>query len=118
MDPYSTTSLSLLARAQASQAGAWERLVELYGPLVCHWCRQCRLPDADIADVFQEVFQSVAVNLGRFHRNEAGDTFRGWLRTITRNKIRDHFRNCQDRPAAVGGSEIHQQLLQVADPLL
>src|SRR5207244_3695459 len=57
-------------------------------------------------------------NLGRFHRNEAGDTFRGWLRTITRNKIRDHFRAQQNRPAAAGGSEIHQQLLQVPDPLL
>jgi RNA polymerase sigma-70 factor (ECF subfamily) len=118
MDQPSTTSLSLLVRAQARQAGAWERLVELYGPLVCHWCRQCRLPDADVADIFQEVFQAVAAHLGRFRRDQAGDTFRGWLRTITRNKIRDHFRDRQHHPAAAGGSEIHQQLQQIPDPLL
>ncbi len=118
MDQVSTTSLSLLARAQAQQSGAWERLVELYGPLVYYWCRQCRLPDADIGDVFQDVFQAVAVHLSRFRRDHAGDTFRGWLRTITRNKIRDYFRDRRDRPAAAGGSEFQQQLQQVADPLL
>jgi RNA polymerase sigma-70 factor (ECF subfamily) len=118
MEPISTTSVSLLARAQARQAGAWERLVELYGPLVYHWCRQCRLAEADTADVFQEVFQSVAANLHRFRRDQEGDTFRGWLRAITRNKVRDHFRTAEHRPAAAGGTEIHQQLLQVPDPLL
>lgn len=118
MEQPSTTSLSLLARAQARQAGAWERLVELYGPLVYHWCRQCHLPDADTADVVQEVFQAVAVHLERFRRTQAGDTFRGWLRTITRNKIRDHFRDRQHHPAAAGGSEVHEQFMQVPDPLL
>jgi len=118
MDQPSTTSLSLLARAQARQADAWERLVELYGPLVYHWCRQWRLPDADTADVFQEVFQAVAAHLDRFRRAHAGDTFRGWLRTITRNKVRDHFRDRQHHPAAAGGSEIQQQFLQVPDPIL
>lgn len=116
MEQFSTTSLSLLARAQGRQAGAWERLVELYGPLVYHWCRQFRLPDEDTADIFQEVFQAVAANLSRFRREKEGDSFRGWLRTITRNKVRDHFRGQQ--PVATGGSEIHQQLMQVPDPLL
>lgn len=107
-----------MARAQSRQAGAWEKLVELYGPLVYHWCRQCRLADADTADIFQEVFQAVALHLARFRRDQEGDTFRGWLRTITGNKIRDHFRNQQHQPVATGGSEIHQQLMQVPDPLL
>jgi RNA polymerase sigma-70 factor (ECF subfamily) len=118
MDQVSATSLSLLERAQDRQAGAWERLVELYGPLVYHWCRQGRLPEADIADVFQEVFQAVAANLDRFRREQAGDTFRGWLRVISRNKINDFFRSRQHQPAAAGGSAIQQQLLEVPDPLL
>lgn len=118
MHDISTTSLSLLARAQARQAGAWERLVELYGPLVYHWCRQCRLAESDTADVFQEVFQAVAVNLERFRRDREGDTFRGWLKTITRNKVRDHFRGRLDEPAAAGGSDVQHRLMQVADPLL
>src|SRR4051794_38956050 len=79
------TSPSLLLRVQGNQAAAWERLVELYAPLVYHWCRRARLGEEDTADVFQEVFRAVARTIGAFRRDRAGDTFRGWLRTITRN---------------------------------
>ncbi len=54
-----------------------------------HWCRRWQAPEADAADIFQEVFQSVAMNLGGFRKERDGDTFRGWLRTITRNKVID-----------------------------
>jgi RNA polymerase sigma-70 factor (ECF subfamily) len=63
------------------------------------------LPRQEIADVFQEVFQSVAVHIHAFHRDRPGDTFRGWLRTITRNKVYDHFRAHGREPQAAGGSE-------------
>src|SRR5262249_58593187 len=57
--PSSATSRSLLARVQANESDAWERLVNLYAPLVLHWCRCGGLQHHDVADVFQEVFQSV-----------------------------------------------------------
>jgi RNA polymerase sigma-70 factor (ECF subfamily) len=63
------------------------------------------LPGQEIADVFQEVFQAVASHLGGFHRDRPEDTFRGWLRIITRNKVRDHFRQRRREPQAAGGSE-------------
>ena len=107
MDPtprsVNATSPSLLARVQANQPGSWERLVDLYAPLVYHWCRRSALSPEDAADVFQEVFRSVAEHIAGFRRDRAGATFRGWLRTITRNKINDHFRRSQGRarrPAA------------------
>src|SRR5437879_5686179 len=100
-----STSRSLLARVHANDAAAWERLVTLYTPLVWHWCRKMDLPKQEIADVFQDVFQAVAAHIGDFHHDRPGDTFRGWLRTITRNKVHDHFRACQREPQAVGGSE-------------
>src|SRR5436309_2947113 len=53
---FPATSLSLLARARTREAAAWERLVDLYAPLVYHWCRRCGLSAEDSADVFQEVF--------------------------------------------------------------
>src|SRR5215207_5403568 len=95
------TSPSLLLRVQSDQPGAWERLVDLYAPLVYHWCRRARLGPEDTADVFQEVFRAVARTIATFHRDRTGDTFRGWLRTITRNKIRDHFRRLEEQPRAV-----------------
>lgn len=110
------TSLSLLARAQSREARAWTQLVELYAPLVYHWCRRAGLTPEDTADVFQEVFRSVAEHLGGFRRDRQGDTFRGWLRTIARNKITDHFRR-RDQTAAAGGSDAQQRLLAAPDPV-
>jgi len=100
-----STSPSLLARAQANQATAWEQLVDLYAPLVYHWCRRAGLGAEDTADVFQEVFRAVARHLPNFRRERAGDTFRGWLRTIARNKIHDHYRRTWGKAQAAGGTD-------------
>ena len=88
----SGTSSSLIDRVKADEAGAWDRLVTLYAPLLYHWCRKWKLQEEDLADVFQEVFKTLVTHIGGFRREREGDTFRGWLRTITRNKVLDHFR--------------------------
>lgn len=112
------TSPSLLAGVQDNRAGAWERLVDLYAPLVYHWCRRCNLSPEDTADVFQEVFRSVAQHVRDFSRDREGATFRGWLRTITRNKVRDHFRRRHGEPEAPGGSSAQARLHAVVSPEL
>jgi len=100
-----STSSSLLGQVKAGESDAWGRLVELYGPTVYRWCRQCGVAADDAADVCQEVFCSVASHVGRFRREKPGDSFRGWLWTITRNKAQDHFRRRAGEPNAHGGSE-------------
>ena len=89
-------------------------MVALYGPLVLGWCRAAGLREDDAADVFQEVFQSVAVHLAGFKRDRTGDTFRGWLRTITRNKVHDFFRRREKEPEGIGGSEARNLLAELA----
>jgi len=112
------TSRSLLERVKADEATAWDRLVALYAPLVFHWCRQWDLQDQDTADVFQEVFLSVALHIAEFRKERKGDTFRGWLRTITRNKVFDHFRKHGREPGGVGGSEAQQRMTHLPAPLV
>jgi RNA polymerase sigma-70 factor (ECF subfamily) len=110
------TSLGLLERARAHDAAAWVRLVALYAPLVFHWCRGWGLQEEDAADVLQEVFQAVATHLGGFRKERAADTFRGWLRTITRSKVHDHFRRRSREPAGAGGSAAQAWLAQTPAP--
>src|SRR2546425_622239 len=89
--PQSTSS-SLLERVKARDADGWRRLVRLYSPMVFDWCRQRGLQSEDAADVLQEVFQAVFQHVADFRRDRPGDSFRGWLWTITQNKLHDHFR--------------------------
>ena len=111
-----STSRSLLADAQLAVPAAWERVVRLYAPLVAYWCRKWGVAEQDIGDVLQEVFSAVAGHLDRFRKERLGDTFRGWLSTIARNKVRDHFRARAGEPAAAGGTEATRQLQQIPNP--
>src|SRR4051812_36282216 len=112
-----TTSCSLLMQLKDGEPAAWERLTSLYAPLVYHWCRQMRLAEQDLPDVFQQVFQAVAAHVGAFHKDRPGDTFRHWLRAITRNKVRDHFRRVAKQAQAAGGTDAQIYFSQLVAPL-
>jgi RNA polymerase sigma-70 factor (ECF subfamily) len=115
MDSQSRTSLTLLERVTAHDAAAWERLIFLYSPLVYAWCRQCGVSSHDAGDLMQEVFLTVHRTFDGFHRDQSGDTFRGWLWVITRNKVRDHFRSHEQRVQATGGTAAQVMIQQVPD---
>jgi RNA polymerase sigma-70 factor (ECF subfamily) len=111
-----STSRSLLLGLKDGQPAAWERLTALYAPLVYHWCRRMRLPEQDMPDVFQQVFQSVAAHIRAFRKESPGDSFRHWLRAITRNKVRDHFRRAARQAQAAGGTDAQIYFAQLAAP--
>jgi RNA polymerase sigma-70 factor (ECF subfamily) len=112
------TPLSLLERARRKDPDAWRRLVELYRPLVLFWCvGRGRLAAADAEDVAQEVFAAVAGHLADFRRDRPDDSFRGWLRVITRNQLLMHRRRSEGKPRGEGGSQALRNLNEVADPL-
>jgi RNA polymerase sigma-70 factor (ECF subfamily) len=114
-DPGSVSS-TLLERLKARRPEAWERLVDLYGPVIYRWCRWSGVRAGDVPDVVQEVFTAVATHIADFRRQRPGDSFTGWMRTITRNKIYDHFRTRQGHPPAQGGSDAHEAMLRVREP--
>jgi len=86
--------------ARNGDTRAWDRLVRLTSPLVHRWCRRAGVPEADIPDVGQEVYGAVFGRLAAFRRDRPGDSFGGWLRTITRNKARDFSRRRKAGPFA------------------
>jgi RNA polymerase sigma-70 factor, ECF subfamily len=116
-DPSSTgTPRSLIDRARANDPAAWEALVDLYAPLAHRWCRRWGLGDADVADILQEVFLAVAAHLAGFKKERSGDTFRGWLRVILRNKVHDHFRRLGREPGGEGGTEAQLRFAHLSEP--
>jgi RNA polymerase sigma-70 factor (ECF subfamily) len=101
----------LLKRVQASDPAAWQVFAQVYGPVVYSWVRQSGLQEADASDVVQETFRTLVTRIGTFRKANPGDSLRGGLWTITRNKIRDHFRHQAGRAQTVGGTD-HRLLLE------
>jgi RNA polymerase sigma-70 factor (ECF subfamily) len=111
-----STSRSLLVQLKDDDAKAWDRVVILYTPLVYYWCQKLDLKRDDIPDVVQEVFKSVAEHIADFRKERSQDTFRGWLRVITRNKAIDHYRRRAKDADAAGGTEALQRMAALPAP--
>jgi len=87
-----------------------------HSPRVLYWCSRWGVLHENADDLAQEVFQEVASSLDTFRRDRPGDTFRGWLRGVTSNRILMHLRRQRKEVAAGGGSDLHDRLQQVSTP--
>jgi len=111
----SDTSTTLIRHAKDNDADAWHRLVQLYSRHIYRWCRRSGLQAADASNVVQEVLRSVARKLPDFQHEHKTDSFRGWIKRITANKINDHYRDEGKQPAKPrGGTDGHRQLLHIS----
>jgi RNA polymerase sigma-70 factor (ECF subfamily) len=105
---------SLLEQVRQRNESAWRQLSQIFAPGVYRWCRNAGLQPSDAADVVQEVFLAVSENIDRFRRDRAGDTFRGWLWTIFRSKLMDHFRRRDMKPPEDDG--VDPRTIPATDP--
>jgi RNA polymerase sigma-70 factor (ECF subfamily) len=110
------TRVTLLTRLRdGSDADAWREFIRLYGPVVYGFARNRGLQDADAADLMQEVMRSIARNAGKMEYDPKRGTFRGWLYTVTRNKIYNFLNGQKNRPRASGDSGAQERLDAVPD---
>src|SRR4051812_24711188 len=106
------TRLSLLVRLRdARDGGAWSQFVDLYAPLVYGFARKHGLQDADAADLTQDVLQAVSGAIRKLDYDPRRGSFRGWLFTVVRNKLRN-FLAAQKRPGRGTGDSDAQRRLQ------
>ena len=111
------TSLSLLSRLRGSaESESWNRLVELYAPLIRVWLRKYDVQDSDADDLVQEVLLAVAKDLDKFEHGGQPGAFRGWLKAILVNRLRKFWRTRDRRPQARAESDIDARLAQLDDP--
>lgn len=114
-DPDNVTSLTLLGRVRADDADAWSRLVRLYGTLVTYWAGKGGVTGADAEDIVQDVFREVVGALASFRRDRPGDTFRGWLRGVTRIALLRHGRRAGRQVIAAGGTSALEHINALPD---
>ena len=111
-----TTHPSLLVRLRDSRdAAAWAQFVELYAPPVYGFARRHGLQDADAADLTQDVLRSVSRAFGRGGFNPQLGSFRGWLFTVVRNRLRDVLDGRRRHPQGSGDTAAHERLAAVQD---
>lgn len=111
MSDTPATRLSLLVRlCDARDDDAWSQFVEIYAPLVYGYARKHSLQDADAADLTQDVLQAVSGAIRRLDYDPRRGSFRGWLFTVVRNKLRN-FIAAQKRPGRGSGDSDAQHLL-------
>jgi RNA polymerase sigma-70 factor (ECF subfamily) len=115
MESPATRASLLLRLRDDSDAEAWQEFVRLYGPIVYRFARKRGLQDADAADLMQEVLRSVATAAGKLEYDPQRGSFRGWLYTITRNKIYTFLERRRHREQATGDSAMQQRLQAAPD---
>jgi RNA polymerase sigma-70 factor (ECF subfamily) len=110
------TPVSLLERLRCRPVEAdWQRLDQLYRPLIRHWLRRDPTLDQEAEDLVQEVMAVLVRELPRFDRQRTG-SFRCWLRTVTLHRLKAFWRSRQARPAPLGDGSAASPLAQLEDP--
>lgn len=112
----SASASTLIQKLKCRDEAAWQRLVDLYQPLLLAWCRHYGIDANHAADVVQEVFAQVAHSIGDFEPHPGG-SFRGWLWRITRNKLNDWHRREHDRVLAQGGTDAQKRMAAIPEEL-
>jgi RNA polymerase sigma-70 factor (ECF subfamily) len=107
--PLTRASLLVQIRDGANHT-AWNEFVQLYGPVVYGFCRRRGLQDADAADVMQDVMRSISTAIARLDYDPKQGTFRGWLFTVTRNKVFNFLSARQIRPQGSGDTTTNKLL--------
>jgi RNA polymerase sigma-70 factor (ECF subfamily) len=86
------THHSLLSRLKIGEdQRGWKEFFDRYWRLIYGFARKSGMSDADAQDIVQEVMLSVFKSLPEYQR-QAGSSFKGWLLTIVRRRMADHWR--------------------------
>jgi RNA polymerase sigma-70 factor (ECF subfamily) len=107
----SRTRSTLLARVRDLQdQEAWREFVDRYAPRIYNWCRGKNLQEADAADVTQGVLGRLVTAMQAFRYDPAQGSFRGWLKTVTNNAVRDFIRGLSRPDRGSGDTHVSQYL--------
>jgi RNA polymerase sigma-70 factor (ECF subfamily) len=111
------TRPSLLVRIRDTQDNqAWSQFVEIYAPLIYGFARKHGLQDADAADLTQDVLRVVAKTIRGLDYDRQRGSFRGWLFTVVRNKLRNFLTRRRSYEQGTGDTGAHKLLKEQPAP--
>jgi RNA polymerase sigma-70 factor (ECF subfamily) len=96
--PLLETRSSLIHRLKATINGeSWQDFFNTYWELIFNVARRAGLSHADAQDVVQETIVKVHKSFDRFQYDRKRGSFKGWLRSVTRSRLAEHFKKQQKR---------------------
>ena len=100
---------------QPDDREAWDAFVSRYAPKIFNWCRRYHLQESDAADVTQEVLVKLVRAMRSFQYDPSRGSFRGWLKTVTANAVRDMIATMKKAGRGSGDTSVAQVLANVED---
>jgi RNA polymerase sigma-70 factor (ECF subfamily) len=108
------TPLSLLARVRnEGQPIDWDRLLQLYSPLLRSWLQSHPLQGADVDDLLQDILAVLVQKLPQFTHPGRPGAFRSWLRAILVHRLRWYWREKLRKPGRIGQEDAEQFLTRL-----
>ena len=113
---YPTSPTLLMRLRDLADHAAWSDFLDRYGPKIYGWCRRNKLQEADASDVTQEVLTKLVRTMRDFEYNPDRGSFRGWLKTVTNNAIRDLVHGWSRPGRGAGDSQILEAMAAIQTP--
>ena len=113
MNPETRASL-ILRLADPADNASWSEFLKIYEPMLLQLASRWGLQEADAREVVQETLLAVVHAIPSYEPRDHGRAFRGWLASITRNKLADHLSLRARREQASGDTDIQRWLNQQA----
>ena len=116
---HERTPVSLLDRLRLSHGERdWEVFVEVYDGLIQKWVHRAGVATPDIDDLKQEILLALVSAVPSFQHNGNVGAFRKWLKTLTSQRVLNHFRKCRQRNRQQSVERCPDSLLAIEDSML
>jgi len=84
--------LQLKSNETVNREMGWGIFVDRYGPIICGFARNAGLPSSEADDIMQTVLFNFFRVADKFEYDPSKGRFRGYLKRITLNAIRERYR--------------------------
>ena len=95
------TNMDLLLQLKSDETVnremGWGIFVDRYGPIICGFARNAGLPSGEADDIMQTVLFNFFKVADRFEYDPSKGRFRGYLKRITLNAIRQRYRKKREK---------------------